>query len=215
MRKGILITLPESDDVTTYLSAFSKEIIYAAKENQIEIKTLEKEEATKENFTKIINKLDYKMVIFNGHGSPDKICGHKNKEIISLGVNEQLIRNRITYARSCWALSELGSRCTTGSKGCFIGYKIPFMFMSNINWTTNPIKDNTAKVFFDTTNLVPIGLIKGHNAEEVDQNSKKSMLKSINKALIEGSKDSQAIAQVLWNNYVGQGIAGNEQERLY
>jgi len=215
MKTGILITLPESDDVTKYLSTFSKEIIEICSENQIPIKTIEKENATKKNVENLLKKLDYKMIIFNGHGSPKCIMGHKDEEIISLDKNDSLLKNRITYARSCWAVLELGKKCVEGNKGCFIGYKFPFMFIIDTTWITNPIKDNTAKVFFETSNKVPIGLIKGHTAKESDENSKRSMLKSINKSLIKGDKDSQAIAQTLWNNYLSQEVVGNTNETLF
>lgn len=214
MNKSILMTLPSSDDVTNYLSVFSKEIVIASQQNQIQIKCLEKEKVTKENVNNLIKSLDCKMLIFNGHGSIKSIMGHKNEEIIYLGKNEALLKNRITYARSCWALAELGRKSVEEKKGCFIGYKIPFMFIINNTWATNPIKDNIAKIFFDTSNLVPIGLIKGHTARESDENSKKSMLKAINRALAKKDRDSQAIAQTLWNNYIAQDIAGNCEEKL-
>jgi len=214
MKKSVLITLPNFDDVTTYLSIFSKEIILNCQKNQIKIKCLEKEKVTSINTTNIIKKLDCKMIIFNGHGSPKSIRGHKNEKLISLGENDYLLNNRITYARSCWALLELGKKCVEGNKGCFIGYKIPFMFIIDNTRITNPIKDNIAKIFFDTSNLVPIGLIKGHTAKESNENSKRSMLKAINKALTNNDKDSHAIAQILWNNYISQGVVGDANEQL-
>lgn len=215
MKKGILITLPTSDDVTEYLSAFSKEIIENSKDKQIPIKQIKGKDVTKESVGPIIKNLDYQMLIFNGHGSPNEIRGHKNRELICAGKNDFLLIDRITYARSCWAVMKLGEICMKHSKkGCFIGYKIPFMFLINKNWVANPLKDNIAKVFFDTSNLIPIGLIKGHTAKESNENSKKSMLKAINKALKKKDKDSQIIAETLWNNYIGQEIVGNSDERL-
>jgi ABC-type proline/glycine betaine transport system substrate-binding protein len=43
------------------------------------------------------------MVVFNGHGSDDTISGHGGEPIIQAGVNDSLLKGRITYARSCWA----------------------------------------------------------------------------------------------------------------
>lgn len=215
MKKGILITLPTSDDVTEYLSAFSKEIITTSKENQVPIKIIERKDVTKDNVENMIKKLDYKMIIFNGHGSPKSIMGHKNEELILLGKNDYLLKDKIVYARSCWAVMELGEKCFEGSKnGCFIGYRIPFMFIIDTTRMANPLKDNTAKIFFDTANLVPLGLIKGHTAGYSNDSSKKKMLKEINRALSKGDKDSQSIAEVLWNNYISQEVVGNIEERL-
>ncbi len=219
MKKGILMTLPTSDDVTEYLSIFSKEIISECSGKQIKIKTIEKENVTRKNVENGIKKLDYKMVIFNGHGSPKTIQGHKNKDLIIVDKNDNLLKDRITYARTCWTIMELGKKCMKRSKkGCFIGYRIPFMFIIDKTRAANPIKDKKAKIFFDTSNLVPIGIIKGHTTGESNENSRKSMLKAINKFLVnvlKGDKDSEAIAQALWNNYSSQEIVGNADERLF
>lgn len=216
MEKGILITLPTSDDVTVYLSTFSKEIISESRGKGIPIKKLEKGKVTKSNFESMLKKLDYKMIVFNGHGSEKSIFGHKNEELVCIGKNESLLRNRITYARSCWAVMELGKKCMEKSEeGCFIGYRIPFMFIMDSTWASNPIKDKRAKIFFETSNLIPLGLIKGHTAEESNENSKRSMLKAINKFLKKGGKDSEAMAETLWNNYEGQEVVGNVEEKLF
>ncbi len=215
MEKGILITLPKSDDVTEYLSVFSEDIIINCQKKQIPIRLLRNKGVTKSNVEIMLKKLNYKMVIFNGHGSPNNIKGHKNEEIICVNKNDYLLKGRITYSRSCWSITGLGEKCVKRDKnGCFIGYKIPFMFIIDKTRITNPIKDKIAKVFFDTSNLVPIGLIKGHNTKESNDNSKRSMLKAINKALKKGDKDSEAIAETLWNNYVGQEILGNHEAKL-
>lgn len=213
MNKGILITLPRSDDVTEYLAAFSYPIIQLCSEKSISLKRIEGKEVTKSNFEKILKKIDYKMIIFNGHGSPEAITGHKGEPLIITGQNEQLLKERITYARSCWAVLGVGIKSMEkNSSGCFIGYKIPFMFLFDSTRISNPIKDNIAKIFFETSNIVPITLIKGNTAKEAHDNSKKSMLKSIKKSLKD--KESEAIAGVLWNNYMGQTLVGNSEARI-
>jgi len=214
MKRGILMTLPRSDDVTEYLAAFSKSIIDSCEQNLIRIKTLDKEKATKTNFEKTLDKLDFNMLIFNGHGSINSITGHRKEVIIQLGKNENILFGRITYARSCWFASGLATLSKTDQEGCFVGYNIPFRFLIDTRYATNPIKDNTAKIFFETSNLIPLGLIKGHSAKEADENSKKSMLKAINKALKNPTENSQAIAENLWNNYFGQVIVGNSDSKF-
>lgn len=216
MKKGVLITLPTSDDVTEYLSAFSKEIVDFCKNNQIPIAPLTKHNVTKSKFEDLLKSYNYKMVFFNGHGSESSIKGHNDEELVSVNKNHSLLKNRITYARSCWATTKLGRKVIgSDKKGCFIGYNIPFMFIIDTTRITTPLKDNVAKVFFETSNLVPLGLIKGKTAQESNENSKKSMLKYINKSLKKGDKESQTIAQILWNNYIGQEIIGNINEKLF
>ena len=214
MERGIIITLPTSDEVTEYLSAFSKEIIDACPKNQVLLKKIEKKDVTKSYVENMIKKMNYKMIIFNGHGAPDCICGYKDEKIISLGENENLLKNRITYSRSCWSIMQLGQECMKKNEGCFIGYLFPFEFIINKNWAANPLKDNIAKVFFDTSNLVALGLIKGNTAKESNNNSKRSMLKVMNKILNEESPEYKAILETLWVNYNSQKLIGNGNERL-
>lgn len=212
MRRGLLITLPQSDIVTQYLTVFSKPIINECKKRQIKYHEIKNNDVNMKNVENKIKSYDYKMNVFNGHGEISSIKGHKNRIIIDKS-NSVLLKNKITYARSCWTAEGVGRICEDSS-GCFIGYKIPFMFLSDITWSGNPIKDNIAKIFFDTSNRVPIGLIKGQTAKQADDNSRKSMLKMIKKLLLEKQKDSQVIAEVLWNNFSGQVLIGKSSIKL-
>ncbi|MBU3912509.1 MAG: hypothetical protein KKE50_00290 [Nanoarchaeota archaeon] len=214
MKRGIIITLPRHDQVTEYLSQYSYQIEDAANENGIEIKKLKDEEANREEFEKVMKKLDYKMVIFNGHGSADSIDGNK-KPIVKIGENEALLKERITYARSCHAALVLGRECMKDSKeGCFIGYDRPFQFYVNIQWTGSPLKDNVARLFLESSNLVPISIIKGNSTISAHEKSKRSTLKNIKKILRNKNEDSYLIAEGLWNNYLGQVVLGNENIKL-
>lgn len=210
MKKGILMTLPRHDDVTEYLSQFSQQIEDLAKEKNIEIKSLRDKEVVKIIFEKIIKSQDYKMIILNGHGSENSINGYK-ETILQAGVNDFLIKDRIVYARSCNAAAILGVKCTENSKeGCFIGYNRPFQFYVDIRWTGNPLKDNTARLFLESSNLVPISLIKGNSADYANENSKKQMLKNIRKIILNPDAELFKISEALWNNYEGQVLHGNK-----
>ncbi len=214
MKRGILITLPRHDEITEYLSQFSYQIDEAANERGIEIKKLKDKDVTKNVFEKIIKSQDYKIIVFNGHGSDRTIMG--NKEIlVEAGVNDFLIRDRIVYARSCHAGAILGKSCTKNSEeGCFIGYDKPFQFYVDVQWVGNPLKDNIARLFLESSNIVPISLIKGNLSIEAHERSKKQMLKNIKKILEKPNSESFKITEALWNNYLGQVIYGNKEARL-
>lgn len=124
------------------------------------------------------------------------------------------MNNRIVYARSCEAASILGKKIVENSQGCFIGYVLPFEFYFNETWIGNPIKDNTARLFLESSNLVPLSLIKGNSTKEAHEKAKKQMLKNMKKVLRTKSKESYAIAESLWNNYLGQKLLGNEKAKL-
>ena len=129
MKRGIIITLPRYDGVTEYLSLFSIEIEKEAKNNGILFKKLEDKKANKGEFEEIVKALDYKMLVFNGHGSEKIIAGNDDEAIIECGVNEQILKDKIVYARVCKAAALLGKECMKENKeGCFIGYNIDFQF---------------------------------------------------------------------------------------
>ncbi len=215
MIKGLLITLPEYDLVTQYLSVFSKSILLEAQKNNVPILKLEKGNANRKNFEYSINHQNYKMNVFNGHGDIDCITGHKNEILVKSNVNDHLLKDRINYVRTCWAAFGLGQKSMEKNQdGCFIGYLIPFMFYTDITWHGNPNKDNVAKIFLDTSNLVPISLLKGNTAQEAHQKSKRSMLKAIKKLLIARDPDKRAMAGALWNNYDAQMLIGNQNASL-
>jgi hypothetical protein len=214
MRKGIILTLPQYDIVTEYLSAFSSKIEKVSYEKGIFLKSLKREEVNKKEFEKIINKLDCKMIVFNGHGNESCIAGNKEEVLVKAEENEHILKNRIVYARSCEAASTLGKACVEDSDGCFIGYVLPFEFYFNQEWITNPIKDNTARLFLESSNVVPISIIKGSTSTEANERSKKKILKNIKKVLRSKTQESFSIAESLWNNYLGQVLLGNKNLKL-
>ena len=215
MNKGVLITMPRYDDVTEYFSQFSKEIIKEAKEEGFSVKTLVDKDAVKSSFESIAQSFPHDLVVLNGHGTAQEIMGQDKKPLVAEGVNEQLLSGKVVYARACEAGASLGKSITSSNmSGCFIGYELPFQFYGDITWAANPLKDNTARIFLEPSNAVPIALINGKNAKEAHEHSKRMMAKNLNKVLRHITKDSLAIAEALWNNYEGQVLYGDENARI-
>ncbi len=198
-----------------YITYFSTAVIQEAKNKNIPVKELKEEKANKEEFGGFLQKLDYRLVVLNGHGSEEVIAGHKNIPIVECGRNDEILKERIVYARSCHAARKLGRECMKNTRnGCFIGYDLPFMFYSDELWTLNPAKDKIAPIFLQPSNAVPISLIKGNPASQAHENGKKQMLKNMNKMMLRGGNDSFLFAQALWNNYTGQVLIGNSSATL-
>ncbi len=186
MERGLLITLPNFDDATSYLAYYSKEIIIEAyNKGLIKIKEMtDKSELNLKSFSEILNNLDYNFVIFNGHGTEDSIYGYKDEVLVKVGNNEELLKERVIYARSCNAgLILANESMKNNKKGCFIGYKFPFVFFIDERWSSKPNNDNTAKLFLEPSNLLPISLIKGNSAMDSYKNSRRAMLKNMKKTL--------------------------------
>lgn len=216
MQSGLIVTCPTHDDATAYLTHFSKSVISEAIEKSLKNKIIENKELNIDSFTKILNKLDYKLIFINGHGSEDSIFGYKDNIILKLGTNDKLIKERIVYARSCHAGITLGPECMKNTReGCFIGYTLPFIFYMDEKWTTKPNNDNIAKLFLEPSNLIPISIIKGHSTLEAYNNSKRQMLKIMNKLMKNNDEqETPFYLEALWNNYIGQDIFGNNEAKL-
>ncbi len=210
MNRGIIITLPKWDNVTEYLSQFSDQILREAEDKAIKCKTLDGKNANKSNFEKVIKNLDYNLVVFNGHGSPSSIKGHRDEVIIEVGVNENWLKGRIVYARACEAGAVLGKSCVKNDEnGCFIGYNFPFVFWADKTWDSVPQKDETARLFLEPSNMVPVSLIKGNTAKEAHKNSRMYILKNLKKEIKKNTNDTPMIIEGLLNNYYGQVLLGN------
>ena len=89
--KKLLVTRPEHDDTTQYLSYWSKKAVEPAASRGVALLDLTRERATKKEVTSMIEKLAPGLIIFNGHGSDDCVTGYKNEELITAGKNETLL----------------------------------------------------------------------------------------------------------------------------
>ena len=213
MKKGMIVSLPNSDLVTQYISYYSSFVEKEAENKNIPIKKLSGEDANMEEFNKVVSKLNYSFIFINGHGSENEIFGQR-EPLLKIGINHKLMKDRVVYARSCNSALVLGKACVEDSNGCYIGYNLPFQFYNDGNWSGNPEKDPLAGLFIEPSNLIPISLIKGNSAEFADKNSKQMMLKRINKTLQENSEGAFQISLAMWNNYLGQVLLGNPNSKL-
>lgn len=210
MTKGLLITCPTYDEATAYLTYFSTTIVKKAEEKSFKVKKVADKELNLKSFSKILNKIDYKLVVLNGHGSSESIFGFKDNMIIRAGVNHELLKERIVYARSCNAGLVLGAKCMDKTKnGSFIGYNLPFIFYMDTRWTAKPHNDKVAGWFLEPSNLVPISLIKGHTSLEAHNIAKNQMLRNISRLLKNEQLETPFYVEALWNNFAGQIIFGN------
>ena len=102
--------------------------------------------ANKSDFESYLNKQNIRFVMFNGHGAPDLITGYKKEVILQAGKNDNLLKGKVAYARSCYSLSILGESCVTAGADGFVGSELPFMFVSDPTRGAHPLKDELAKL---------------------------------------------------------------------
>ncbi len=215
MNNSILVTRPKYDDGTEYLSAYALEVIKKAQE-KFSVKDFEGKEAIKENVEKYLKNKNPKLLFLNGHGNESEIFGHKDKIIFSL-TNINLLKDKITYARACFSANFLGHEAVKNNSGCFIGYIYPFSFWMDEERSATPLKDKVAGMFLNPSNEVVFSLLKGESARKADEKSKKMMIENMREILAMERKNepgATGMLQILWDNYEGQIVLGNEDASL-
>ena len=217
MSKILLITRPNYEHTTRYISKWSEYIISEAGKKSFEIIDLEKEKANKERFLGILSKkIEFKMlVVINGHGNEYEICGQDHKALIST-QNTSLLKEKIVYARACSSVRVLGKKAVDDGAVAYIGYDVDFIFFIENENFSRPLLDKTAELFLAPSNYVAIALIKGHSAEEANSRSKNKFRENIKRLLIEGpSSPYYYTIGHLFNNMNHQVCVGEGAAILY
>jgi len=211
MTKRLLITRPEHDDTTHYLSNWSKEAIEKAQAKGIKVFDLHKKRANKTEVVSMLSKQKPGLVIFNGHGGNNFIGGNKKEPLIVAGKNEHLLREKITYAVSCKSAKTLGPKSIDSGANAYIGYDDDFVFFYNPHMMTHPLKDDTAKLFLEPSNELVISLIKGNTTKECCKRSKQSFQTNMKRLLSsEATKEETSMARYLWWDMKHQVCLGDE-----
>lgn len=173
----------------------------AAEEKGNKVVDLHKEKANKKEFTGRINKINPSLVLLNGHGDSQSVCGHNNEVLVSAGDNSHLLENRVTYAVACSSAKLLGPEVCEKNNATFIGYDEYFILNLDRNFLTNPLQDKRAERFLEPSNHIGISLLKGHTCKEASDNSKRVFRRHI-AALLSSATDPEAIEDakdLFWN----------------
>lgn len=215
MNRAILITRPNHDLITTYLFKWSEHIIKLAKSKNIPVLDLSGSKANEKNFTSYIIKNNPVLVFLNGHGNKDIITGYDNKPLLSANTNEDLVTEKIVYARSCDAAVNLGELCVKKGTLAFIGYKKKYSIGYSHSSITRPLQDEVAKLFIEPSNLIPMSLIKGNTVKDSYRKSQESMARNFSFMLSTKATPTQKdAAPYLWINRKYQVLLGNPDAKL-
>ncbi len=201
MSKKLLITRPEHDDTMHYLSHWSKKAIDLAEAKGITVFDLLREKANKEKTEGILKKQNPELVIFNGHGRENAVGGHKNEPLVVANQNEELLKEKITYAISCKSGKTLGPESIKKGAKAYMGYEEDFIFFYEPKKITEPLMDKTAEMFLEPSSEAMISLIKGNSVEEAEKRTKEMFKENIKKLLSSESRSEEAsMARYLWWN---------------
>lgn len=205
----VLVTCPNSDITTRYISAWAGKTIQELKSKNFKVFELIKERANKMNVEGMIKKHCPSLIFLNGHGGSDCVTGQNEEILLKAYNNEHILSNSITYALSCRSSQILGPKAVEAGAVAYIGFKDDFVFFVSRDKATHPENDKTAELFLLPANHVVISLSKGHSVKESCDNAKKYFYKNIQKLLTsETSVDEQQyLRYLLWdmNNLVYHG----------
>ena len=215
MKNTFLVTRPNHDKTTNYLSHWANEVIRQA--NSLGIKTLDLmgKKACRETLESYLTKSP-KLLFLNGHGSKESISGHGNEPILECGKKNSLPRDSIVYALSCHAAAKLGKELTEQEKNrAFIGYEEQFGFVHSASREATPHKDRIPHPFKEASNVVPLSLLKGNNAETAFEKSQKTFLEGIRKhAVSESRPENKEIRFWLFWDMTFQRLMGKKENRF-
>ena len=183
MNNNFLISRPNYDNTTFYLFKWSEKCLQIADEKGIEYTDLNSERANRKNVEKVLKTKNPNLVLFNGHGSNDRIYGNKQETLIEAGINDVLLRGKVVHSISCSSAKELGPKCINSGTISFIGYEDDFIFVFDKNKTFHPLKDDIASNFLEPPNELTISLLKGNRVYDSYKRSQEMFKKRINKLL--------------------------------
>ena len=197
----LLVTRPQHDVTTRYISAWAGEIIDRAEQKGIDVIDLSKEKACRKEFESRIKKLSPNAIFLNGHGSESSVCGHDNEVLVEAGKNHQLLQSTITYAVSCDSGKELGEKVAKAPSTTYIGYKDEFIFIADQRYVTRPLDDPKARPFMESSNQVMVSILKGNTAQSASERTRNTF-HDFSTKLSSSSADQDAVqsAQFLWWN---------------
>lgn len=194
MMRRMLITRPNYDRTTKYISEWAKKVIKVAKEKSYEVFDLDGKRANRKDFESMIRKLKPSFLFLNGHGNTDVVTGQNDEPLVQANVNEDILTGIVTYALSCSSGKVLGPKAIERGATAYIGYREEFIFLFDETRRTQPIMDKLAAHFFEPSNQVAVALLKGHTAKEAHENSKGYFGRGIHKLLTSQATDQESVA---------------------
>lgn len=198
---SLLATRPSHDLTTRYISAWAGIVLDFAQKHGNKFFDLPKKKAVRSMFESMMKKHNPDVVFLSGHGSDSSVMGHDNEPLVVVGSNQDLLKDKITYAVSCKSASILGVESVRIGAKAYIGYKDDFIFQYSSDRTTRPKEDKTAALFLEPSNQIIVSLLKGHDAEDSKNRGKQTFLKNIRKFISSQAPqdDVATLRYLVWN----------------
>lgn len=197
----LLVTRPEYELPTRFVSAWAQEVIDVAKSKSVDVIELPPSRSNRATLESYLLKQKPRLVMFNGHGSEDAIYGQDDEALITAGQNEYLLKSKIVYAVACDSGKTLAIAAVQSGASAYIGYERVFVFTASQEFSHRPLEDKRAARFFKASNQVMISLLKGHNVVSSVEKAKNMFSDAYKKLLTStADPDDKMDAQLLWWN---------------
>lgn len=210
--RTILITRPNYDQTTSYLHHWSQALIDNATSKGAKVIDIAGPKVTRKEFESRIKKMIPDLMLLNGHGASDRLAG-QDHEVILDKDNAEITKGSLVYALSCDSAAQLGPTAVTKGTKSYIGYRENFIFWTERDKSTQPLKDKSAELFLRPAFSVSKALLKGNTASVAISRARREFDKSIAMA---SSSDVQSdfssyVRFLLWDKihltYSGNGNA--------
>lgn len=210
----ILVTLPDYEMGTRYVSVWAKKMIDGIKNKRRRIIELSRKKVTKKNIESYLAKQPIKLVLFNGHGDRDCILGQDGEILVKVRVNEGILKSKIIHVLACSCAAELGPAAVLSGALAFVGYKKPFAF-SHWGKSRNPLKDSRARPFFESANKAAYMLIKGYTVKKAMEKSQDAFGREMDRLVSsEATNDDLLDASLLFWDRQNQVCLGKSEVKI-
>jgi hypothetical protein len=196
-----------------YLFAWSKEIISLAEQKGWTVSKADGPNANQKEVQSKLEKIAPDFVVFNGHGDQNTVFGQDSKSIMD-NNSVSLLKNSVTFARSCECLSGLGETAVQNGCRSFVGYSGQFIFPMLHQREANPLQDTAAKPVLEASNQIALKLIKGATVTEAIDASKATANKFILKLVLSEEPYDRASLRALIQNDYCLGFEGDENAKI-
>lgn len=201
MAQHLLVTRPEYDYTTRYISAWAENYLKLSKQKGYAVVDLRRKRANRKEFESVIKKIKPVFIILNGHGNSDEVAGDDNETLVDINTNAEILAGKITYALSCQSAKNLGAKVGSYADTAYVGYKEDFAFVRIEKYGRKPAEDALAGFFLKPSNAIVVSLLKGHSAGDSFYRGQQEFTKNIQMLLTSKVKsaDSSALRFLVWD----------------
>ncbi len=171
MSESVFIGRCDCDSHVKFPFNWSELIIEEVEKLELDLVDLQKENFDEERTNKHIQTHNPFLVILNGHGTEWCSKGYNDIPVLIANKNDFLLKGKIVYVLSCKTAQYLGLVCYDRGCKAYIGYEDIFSFVY-VN-EEEPLKDTIAKIFMESSNIIPLTILNGGTPSQAYQESQK------------------------------------------